>query len=398
VNDEIAQTYWILTSTTLLEVVPMDEAANISEVYLKQERFSDALLASRTPIQRNRVLCKQAEHLLPKDPEAAAIAWARSDATVESIALNLLRLPKALLIFCKERLTRVTGASQRYMLGGWCVDIWMTVLAEFPEEEQKYELEFTKWIEKEEIKEYLDKSSTYTLLTSACRENCVVAYARAIQDYDRLMQILTSQSDWDAAVPLLRDNMSHELITKWSGRILLKGDEKSKALIPAIWLDKGIDPSCLLAWILQYESSPESKVRRVVHELQSHTNPFQHYGMHYLEQAVQRGSIDVNVHNLLVSLYSRNDISKLNNYFDNPPYYMDLNYALRLLSPKDHAKALIRVHGTLCMFEEAVKIALLQDDVDEAIYWADQVEQMDRRKGLWLLIGKHLLARNEIEK
>lgn len=111
----------------------------------------------------------------------------------------------------------------------------------------------------------------------------------------------------------------------------------------------------------------------------------------YLEHCVHtQPDVDNAIHKYLLLLHAqRPDETSLLRFLDTAsPGTFDLQYALRVCTQHKKVAACVRIYSAMKLHEEAVQLAL-EVDVELAKENADQPEDEEARKRLWLLIAKH---------
>jgi len=80
---------------------------------------------------------------------------------------------------------------------------------------------------------------------------------------------------------------------------------------------------------------------------------------------------------------------------DNDAVCYDLKYALRLCSENGKDQAAVQIYSTMCLYEEAVELAL-KVDIEKAKLYADKPEyDQALRKKLWLKVARHVVQQKQ---
>lgn len=73
----------------------------------------------------------------------------------------------------------------------------------------------------------------------------------------------------------------------------------------------------------------------------------------------------------------------------------DLDFALRMFKKYKIMKGQIKVYGMMGLYNEAVKEALANNNIETAEEYANKPESEENKKKLWLEIVKHLFQNNK---
>ena len=80
---------------------------------------------------------------------------------------------------------------------------------------------------------------------------------------------------------------------------------------------------------------------------------------------------------------------------DNQAVCYDLKYALRLCSENGKEQATVQIYSTMCLYEEAVDLAL-KVDIEKAKLYADKPDyDIGLRKKLWLKVARHVVEQQQ---
>lgn len=133
------------------------------------------------------------------------------------------------------------------------------------------------------------------------------------------------------------------------------------------------------------------------------------HAVRYLRHIIDHNeNTDPAIHNFLLSLLARGDPGQETSAETNAellhfiatspadpmsglPYY-DLDYALRVCAENKRQEASVRIYAKMGFFENAVDLALEEDDVELACYCADMAEMDESlRRKLWLKTAKYVV-------
>jgi hypothetical protein len=402
-------TFWLFTSKEIFEIVVRDEDRNIWEIMTKLQQFEPALQHARTQTQKETVAAAYGDHLSSKGHwNQAAVIYGRSNKPFEDIALRIIdnNQPDALRQFLLTKLatTKKSAIMQRMMLASWLVEVFMTKLnsledtivtqAELseglgPAESQKLlsavRKEYQEFINK--YKNDLDRKTVYDIISSHGREEELLYFANAVNDYNYELAYWVQRERWSAALNVLKKQTDPDIFYRYSSvlmthvpqelvEILMRhADLKPRNLIPA-----------LLEYNRTYSGGPHS----------------QNQAVRYLNYVVyQLNSKDAAVHNTLVSIYashSSKDESGLLAYLQaqgGEPRY-DPDFALRLCIQHHRTLSCVHIYTSMGQYLQAVDLALSHNEVELAAVIADRpMSNPQLRKRLWLAVARKVISQSD---
>jgi vacuolar protein sorting-associated protein 18 len=88
---------------------------------------------------------------------------------------------------------------------------------------------------------------------------------------------------------------------------------------------------------------------------------------------------------------------KLTKFFDigGDDNYYDPKYALRICEQNEQTEACVRLYSSMKLYEDAVELCLLKQNIVLAKEIANKPDDLDEKKKLWLKIAKKVLANKE---
>lgn len=426
--DIARQTYWIYTDASIFELVINDEDRDIWKIYLERGAHESALRHVKTETQRDAVLSAQGDRFFTEGRYIqAAQCFAQSfTRTFEEVVLRLLNVDAqdALRYFLVTRLERLrrTDLTQRTLLATWLVEIYLSKLdqledvaaAQAPSEDvENYVLE-RNMIE-DELKQFLityhdslDARTTFSLIGRHGRSDIMLHYASVVGEHDRIVRHWIQEEDWSKALDALSRQHDDNLYYKFSS-ILMKNDPTATV---DVWMRR-----------------PDLRARRLIPAMLQHkpVKAQPNETVRFLRYAIEeQHDTDAAVHSfLLTTLAKGNDgqddadvtADLLHFILDGPtnpltglPYY-DLDFALRVCAENSRHEASVRILAKRGFAENAVELALENDDVELACFCAESVadalpptggkiqcDYESLRRQLWLRIAKHVIeAKKDIK-
>ncbi|KAL5007275.1 hypothetical protein ScPMuIL_016081 [Solemya velum] len=400
-KDPIRGTIWGYTTQGVFKYKVTREDRDVWQMYLDRGEFDLAQKYCRdNPINLDRVLTKQAEHLfLKKKYEESACMYALTQNSFEEIALKFIKLNKkdALRTFLLKKLDslRPQDKTQLTMLVTWLIEIYLNQLGELKEEgdirNQTYDEtqeEFRTFLRQSKVKECTsnNRGVVYDLIASHGDVEDMVFFACLMQDFERVVSHYMQHDDYEGALKVLNKQSDVELFYKFSP-LLMQYIPKETV---NSWLSQGrqLDPKKLIPALVQYD---HDTYREQGNE-----------AIRYLEFCVQSmDNKDQAIHNYLLSLYAKLQPDQLMTYLnlqgqDPDEICYDLKYALRLCSEHKQSRACVHIYSLMNLYEEAVDLALTVD-VELAKQQAEKPDEDDEelRKKLWLRIARHVVEEEE---
>ncbi|AEO68922.1 uncharacterized protein THITE_2118746 [Thermothielavioides terrestris NRRL 8126] len=399
-------TFWLFTPQEIFEIVPRDEDRDIWKIMLQMQQFDAALQYAHTPAQRDAVAIASGDYLVSKGQysEAAAV-YGKSSKPFEEVALNFIDndQPDALRKYLLTKLGTYKKSSvmQRVMIASWLVEVFMAKLnslddtivtgAELSdtlnpkqtrEQLDAVRAEFHDFVNKH--KSDLDPKTVYDVISSHGREEELLYYANAINDYNYVLSYWVQRERWSEALKVLKRQTDAEVFYRYSSVLLTHA---AADLVEILMRQSNLNPRDLIPAMLEYDRTYKGPLS-------------QHQAVRYLQYVVnQLHSSDPAVHNTLVSIYASHpskDESALLAYLesqgDEPKF--DPDFALRLCIQNRRVLSCARIYTSMGQYVQAVDLALAHDEVELASIIADRpVSNPALRKKLWLAVAKKVISR-----
>ena len=408
VADQKKKTFWLFTSQEIFEIGVEDEDRYIWKTMLKEQRFDAALQYARGPAQKDAVATASGDYLTKKGQffEAAGV-YGKSSKAFEDVALTFIdnNHQDALRKYLLTKLSTYKKASvmQRIMIASWLVEIFMaklntlddtiTTKAELVENtntaESKDELasiraDFRDFVEK--YKGDLDKKTTYEIISSHGREEELLAYATAIDDYNYVLSYWIQRERWTDAMNVLKKQTDPSIYYKYSSVLM---SHVPLELVDILMRHPDLNPRNLIPSLLNYAKSNKFPLA-------------QNQATRYLLFCInQLQSTDAAIHNTLISIYASDPspsesalLSYLSAQSVHPPPSYDVDFALRLCIQHNRVKSCVHIYSLMNQFSAAVTLALKHDDIDLASMVADRPAETNPalRKKLWLAVAKKVIG------
>ncbi|KAL6524490.1 Vacuolar protein sorting-associated protein 18 like protein [Orobanche hederae] len=406
-SDASAGLFYAYDQNSIFQVSVNDEGRNMWKVYLKLKDYAAALANCRDALQRDQVYLVQAESAFTaKDFLRSASFYAKINfalsfeeitlkfiSTGEQDALRTFLLRK-LDSFAKEDKCQIT------MISTWATELYLdkinrllleddAVTDTSSSEYQSIITEFRAFLS--DCKDVLDEATTMKLLESYGRVDELVFFASLKEQHEIVVRHYIQLGETKKALRVLqKPNVPTELQYKFApDLIMLDAYETVES-----WMTRNdLNPRKLIPAMMRYSSEPPAK--NETHEV-----------IKYLEHCVHRlQNEDPGVHNLLLSLYAKqDDESALLRFLqckfgkgqpNGPEFFYDPKYALRLCLKQKRMRACVHIYSMMSMHEESVALAL-QVDPELAMAEADKVDDdEDLRKKLWLMVAKHVIEQEK---
>ncbi|KAK4148728.1 Pep3/Vps18/deep orange family-domain-containing protein [Chaetomidium leptoderma] len=398
-------TFWLFSSKEIFEIVPRDEDRDIWKIMLQMQQFDAALQYAHTPAQRDAVSIASGDYLVSKGQhgEAAAV-YGRSSKPFEEVALTFIdnEQPDALRRYLLTKLSSFKKSSimQRAMIAAWLVEVFMAKLnslddtivtgAELSdtlnprqtrEQLDAVRTEFQDFVNKH--KSDLDQKTVYDVISSHGREEELLYYANAVNDYNYVLSYWVQRERWSDALKVLKRQTDAEVFYRYSSVLMT---HVATELVEILMRQSNLNARNLIPAMLEYDRNYKGGLT-------------QNQAIRYLQHVVnQLGSIDSAVHNTLVSVYASHpskDESALLSYLesqgDEPKF--DPDFALRLCIQHRRVLSCARIYTSMGQYVQAVDLALSHDQVELAAVIADRpMSNPPLRKKLWLAVAKKVIS------
>lgn len=404
--DQKKNTYWLITTEEIFEIVVSDEDRDVWKIMLKVEEFNMALKYARSPLQKDIVATASGENLIKrKSFNEAAVIFGKTSKSFEQVALTFIEndqydaLRRYLLT--KISIYKKSSIMQRMMIAGWLVEIFMSILNSLEEaiviraedienqSSQKNEqldmikIEFQDFVTK--YKAELDKKTTYDIISSHGREEELLFFASSIDDYNFVLGYWMQKEKWKEALNVLKMQKDPEIFYRYSPGLII---HVSTELIDILMRHPDLSPRQLIPALLNYDSNFDGPL-------------CQNQAVRYLLHCVNNlNSTDAAVHNTLISIYASHpskDESALLSYLisqGEEPLF-DSDFALRLCIKHTRVQSCVHIYSNMGQYLQAVDLALSHSAIDLATLIADRsLSNPPLRKKLWLAIAKKVVSQS----
>ncbi|KAF6839767.1 pep3 vps18 deep orange family protein [Colletotrichum plurivorum] len=400
-------TFWLFTGQEIFEVVVNDEDRNIWQIMLKLQQFDAALQHAKSPMQRETVATSYGDHLVKKRqfPEAAAV-YGRSNKPFEEVALTFIdnAEPDALRKYLLAKLATLKKAAimQRIMIASWLVEIFMAKLnslddtiitqaeladglnpAQSREQLRAVQTEFQEFVNK--YKSDLDRRTAYDVISSHGREQELLYFANAVNDYNYVLSYWVQRERWDEVLKVLKKQTDPEVFYRYSTVLMT---HVASDLVDILMRHSDLKPRKLIPALLEYNRNFEGSL-------------LQNQAIRYLQYVInQLHSKDSAVHNTLISMYashSSKDEAGLLSYLESqgPEPDFDPDFALRLCIQHHRTLSCVHIYTSMGQYLQAVDLALSHNEVDLASVIADRpMNDPPLRKKLWLAVARKVISQS----
>jgi hypothetical protein len=398
-------TFWLFTPQEIFEIVPRDEDRDIWKIMLQMQQFDAALQYAHTPAQRDAVAMASGDYLVSKGQhiEAAGV-YGKSSKPFEEVALTFIdnEQPDALRRYLLTKLSAYKKSSvmQRVIIAAWLVEVFMAKLnslddtivtgaelsdtlnpTQTREQLDAVRAEFQDFVNKH--KSDLDRKTVYDVISSHGREEELLYYANAVNDYNYVLSYWVQRERWSEALKVLKRQTDAEVFYRYSSVLMTHA---ATELVEILMRQSNLNSRSLIPAMLEYDRNYKGPLA-------------QNQAIRYLQHVVnQLNSADSAVHNTLVSIYASHpskDESALLSYLesqgDEPKF--DPDFALRLCIQNRRVLSCARIYTSMGQYVQAVDLALSHDEVELAAIIADRpMSNPPLRKKLWLAVAKKVIS------
>ncbi|KAH6636182.1 Pep3/Vps18/deep orange family-domain-containing protein [Chaetomium tenue] len=398
-------TFWLFTPQEIFEIVPRDEDRDIWKIMLQMQQFDAALQYAHTPAQKDAVAIASGDYLVSKGQHSdAAGVYGRSSKPFEEVALTFIdnEQPDALRKYLMTKLSAYKKSSvmQRVMIAAWLVEVFMAKLnslddtivtgaelsdtlnpTQTREQLDSVRAEFQDFVNKH--KSDLDQKTVYDVISSHGREEELLFYANAVNDYNYVLSYWVQRERWSEALRVLKKQTDAEVFYRYSSVLMTHA---ATELVEILMRQSNLNSRSLIPAMLEYDRNYKGPLA-------------QNQAIRYLQYVVnQLNSADSAVHNTLVSIYASHpskDESALLSYLesqgDEPKF--DPDFALRLCIQHRRVLSCARIYTSMGQYVQAVDLALSHDEVELASIIADRpMSNPPLRKKLWLAVAKKVIS------
>ena len=406
--DQKKNTFWLFTSQEIFEVVVTDEDRDVWKIMLKNQKFDTALRYARGATQKDAVATASGDFLIGRGQylEAAGV-YGKSSKPFEQVALTFIDNGEqdALRKYLSTKLPtyKKSAIMQRVMIASWLIEIFMSKLntlddtittkAELAENtntaETKDELAAIRADFKDFVNKYkgdLDRKTTYEIISSHGREQELLSYATAINDYNYVLSYWIQRERWPESLDVLKKQNDPSIFYKYSSVLMVHAPIE---LVDILMRHPDLNPRSLIPALLNYAKDNDIPLEK---------NQAARYLLFCINQLQ---STDAAIHNTLISIYashSSKSESALLNYLSaqsvQPPPSYDADFALRLCIQHSRIQSCVHIYSLMGQYASAVSLALKHNEIDLASIVADRPADSNPalRKKLWLAIAKKVIS------
>ncbi|KAK1756074.1 Pep3/Vps18/deep orange family-domain-containing protein [Echria macrotheca] len=403
--DAQKNTFWLFTPNEIFEIVLTEEDRDIWKIMLKLQQFDAALQHAHTSAQKDAVAIASGDYLISKGQYAeAAGVYGKSSKRFEEVALCFIdnNQPDALRKYLLTKLStyKKSWVMQRIMIASWLVEVFMAKLnslddtiitgaelsetlspAQTKDQLDAVRSEFHDFINKH--KGDLDRKTVYDVISSHGREEELLYYADAVNDYNYVLSYWVQRERWADALRVLKRQTDPEVFYRYSSVLMT---HSATELVEILMRQSNLKPRNLIPALLEYDRNFKGSLA-------------QNQAVRYLQYVVnQLASTDSAVHNTLVSMYaahpSRDEsalLAYLESQGDEPRY--DPDFALRLCIQHHRVLSCAHIYTSMGQYVQAVDLALAHDEVQLASIIANRpMTNPPLRKKLWLAVAKKVIS------
>ncbi|KAI1492124.1 Pep3/Vps18/deep orange family-domain-containing protein [Biscogniauxia mediterranea] len=406
--DQQKNTFWLFTAQEIFEIIVRSEDRDIWKIMLQRQQFDQALQYAHTLAQKDIVATASGDYLAEKGLfiEAAGI-YGKSSKPFEEVALAFIDNGQndALRKYLLTKLTMYKKSSimQRMMIATWLVEIFMaklnsledtitveTDLAENGNKAQSREQliavrkEFQDFVNKH--KSDLDRRTIYDVISSHAREDELLYFANAIDDYHYVLSYWVQRERWTETLKVLKKQTDPEVFYRYSTVLMTHVGHE---LVEILMRHPNLEPRKIIPALLDYNRNFTGTL-------------LQNQAIRYLQFAInQLHSTDAAVHNTLLSIYASHEskdesglLAYLESQGDEPRF--DPDFALRLCIQHKRTLSCVHIYTNMGQYVQAVDLALSHNEVEYASIIADRpVSNPALRKKLWLAVARRVIAQSD---
>lgn len=405
-SDHQKNTFWLLTTEEIYEIVVSDEKRDIWKIMLQRHDFESAFKYARTVVQKDIISTASGDYLISKGLYTeAAVVYGKSSKSFEQVALGFIdnnqydALRQYLLT--KINMYKKLSVMQRMMIASWLVEIFMSKLnslddsivtqsggLESPLEQTKNQLDATRTEFQEFVKKYksdIDKKTTYDIICSHGREDELIFFATTVNDYNYVLSYWMQRERWREALDLLKRQSNPDIFYHYSSALII---HVGVELVDILMRHSDLQPRNLIPALLNYNRATKDPL---------HLNQAVRYLLHCINKF---NSTDAAVHNTLISIYASSSckdetalLSYLNSQGEQPFY--DSDFALRLCIRHSRIQSCVHIYSSMGQYFQAVNLALSHSAIDLASIIADRpISDPTLRKKLWLAVAEKYISQS----
>jgi len=407
--DRKKNTYWLFTTQDIFEIVVTDEDRDVWKIMLKEQQFDLASQYAKTPSQKDAVAMASGDFLISKGRYLeAANVYGKSSRPFEQVALTFIDHGEqdALRRYLTTKISTYKKSSimQRTMIASWLIEIFMSKLnslddtittkaqltenmntAETKDELATIRKEFEGFVSK--YRSDLDRKTTYEIISSHGREQELLSYATAVDDYNYVLSYWVQRERWQESLDVLKRQTDPTIFYKYSSVLMVHAPTE---VVDILMRHPDLDPLKLIPALLNYnKSDPNIPLS-------------QNQAVRYLLFCINslRTTIAA-IHNTLISIYASHPspsetalLSYLSTHsLSTPPPY-DTDFAFRLCIQHSRVQSAVHIYTSMGSYASAVSLALKHNEIDLASLVADRPPPTDPalRKRLWLAVAKKVIS------
>ncbi|KAI0552912.1 vacuolar protein sorting protein-like protein DigA [Xylaria curta] len=404
--DQQKNTFWLFTAQDIFEIVARDEDRDIWQIMLQRQQFDTALQYAHTVAQKDAVATASGDYLTEKGLfiEAAGV-YGKSSKPFEDVALSFIDHGQtdALRKYLLTKLTtyKKSQIMQRMMIATWLVEVFMAKLnsledsiaveAEAGDEhiaQSRQQLdaireEFHNFVEKH--KSDLDRRTIYDVISSHAREEELLFFANAINDYNYELSYWVQRERWTDALNVLKKQTDPDVFYRYSSVLMTHAAHE---LVEILMRHAKLEPRKIIPAMLDYNRNFRGTLA-------------QNQALRYLQYVInQLQSTDAAVHNTLVSIYASHEsksesglLAYLESQGDEPNF--DPDFALRLCIQHKRTLSCVHIYTNMGQYVQAVDLALSHNEIEYASIIADRpTSNPTLRKKLWLAVARKVISQS----
>lgn len=408
-TDQQKNTFWLFTTQDIFEIVVRDEDRDIWQIMLQRQQFDSALQYAHTAAQKDAVATASGDYLIEKGffIEAAGV-YGKSGKPFEDVALSFIDNGQADALR-KYLLTKLTTykksqVMQRMMIVTWLVEVFMAKLnsledtiaveaeaagdrnehtAQSRQQLNTVREEFHNFVDKH--KSDLDRKTVYDIISSHAREEELLFFANAINDYNYELSYWVQRERWTEALNVLKKQTDPDVFYRYSSVLIT---HVAQELVEILMRHAKLEPRKIIPALLDYNRNFTGTLS-------------QNQALRYLQYVInQLQSTDAAVHNTLVSIYASHEsksesglLAYLESQGDEPNF--DPDFALRLCIQHKRTLSCVHIYTNMGQYVQAVDLALSHDEVEYASIIADRpTSNPQLRKKLWLAVARKVISQS----
>ncbi|KAI1467013.1 Pep3/Vps18/deep orange family-domain-containing protein [Daldinia caldariorum] len=404
--DQQKNTFWLFTAQEIFEIVVRDEDRDIWRIMLQRQQFDMAMQYAHNPAQKDAASIASGDYLVEKGlfVEAAGV-YGKSSKPFEDVALIFIDHDQndALRKYLITKLTTYKKSStmQRMMIATWLVEIFMAKLNSLEDsitveaestgrnaKESRHQLnavrsEFQDFVSRHKFD--LDRKTTYDVISSHAREDELLFFADAVNDYNYVLSYWVQRERWTEALNVLKKQTDPEVFYRYSSVLMTQVGHE---LVEIMMRHPKLEPRKIIPALLDYNRSFKGTL-------------LQNQAIRYLQFVInQLHSTDAAVHNTLVSIYASHaskDESGLLAYLESQgeePHF-DPDFALRLCIQHKRTLSCVHIYTNMGQYVQAVDLALSHNEIEYASIIADRpMSNPALRKKLWLAVARKVISQS----